>query len=214
MAVTLGNAVRNFIRRPGPLMMVGGLAAAGAARAKVRRFGRADLAVGATVLAVEPFTEWCIHRFVLHAPVRRVHGRTVDIGAGHRNHHRDPDDLDIALVPPVQIVAFWGLIAAEVALVGRAVRRGKGDLASTLTGVAIAYGALVNYEWTHYLVHTSYKPKSAWFRRVRANHRLHHWRNEHYWLGVTSNLADRVLGTLPAAPNAVSLSETAHRLAR
>ncbi|MGE0878129.1 MAG: sterol desaturase family protein [Acidimicrobiia bacterium] len=211
MALTLGDAGRNFIRRPGPAMMLAGAAAAGLARSKVRRAGRADITVAAAVIAVEPFTEWCIHRFVLHAPIRRVRGRTVDIGAGHRNHHRDPDDLDVALVPPVQIVAFWGLIAAQVALVARMVRRGRGDLASTLTGVTIAYGALVNYEWTHYLFHTTYKPKTAWFRRLRANHRLHHWRNEHYWLGVTSNLGDRVLRTLPSAPNAVPLSETAHR---
>jgi hypothetical protein len=28
-------------------------------------------------------------------------------------------------------------------------------------------------------------------------HRLHHFKNEHYWQGVTMHLGDRVLGTLP-----------------
>ena len=54
------------------------------------------------------------------------------------------------------------------------------------------------YEWTHYLVHTDYKPRSAAYRAVWRNHRLHHFKNERYWFTVTSaGTADRVLGTYP-----------------
>jgi sterol desaturase/sphingolipid hydroxylase (fatty acid hydroxylase superfamily) len=42
-------------------------------------------------------------------------------------------------------------------------------------------------------------------------HRLHHFRNEHYWFGVTMHLGDRVLRTYPAK-DAVPPSATARTL--
>jgi sterol desaturase/sphingolipid hydroxylase (fatty acid hydroxylase superfamily) len=53
------------------------------------------------------------------------------------------------------------------------------------------------YEWAHYLMHAPYRPKSQWFRNVSRNHVLHHFKNEHYWFGVTTSIGDRVLGTRP-----------------
>ena len=43
--------------------------------------------------------------------------------------------------------------------------------------------------------------------------RLHHYRNENYWLGVSSNTGDRLLRTLPKHKTDVPLSETARTLA-
>jgi sterol desaturase/sphingolipid hydroxylase (fatty acid hydroxylase superfamily) len=62
-------------------------------------------------------------------------------------------------------------------------------------------------------MHTSYRGRTRWFRGLRTNHRLHHYRNEHQWLGVTSNLADRAFGTLPANATDVPASPTARGLA-
>ena len=42
-------------------------------------------------------------------------------------------------------------------------------------------------------------------------HRLHHFRNEHYWFGVTMHLADHVLSTYPGKLD-VELSPTARTL--
>ena len=68
------------------------------------------------------------------------------------------------------------------------------------------------YEWTHYLVHTDYKAKHALYRTIWRNHRLHHFKNEHYWYAVTSpGIADRVLGTYPD-PQTVPTSPTARNL--
>ena len=68
------------------------------------------------------------------------------------------------------------------------------------------------YEWTHYLVHTDYKAKHAFYRMIWRNHRLHHFKNEHYWYAVTSpGIADRVLGTYPD-PQSVPASPTAKNL--
>jgi len=56
----------------------------------------------------------------------------------------------------------------------------------------------LGYEWTHYLVHSDYRPRSRAYRAVWRNHRLHHYKNEHYWFTVTTAAtADRVLGTYP-----------------
>ena len=56
---------------------------------------------------------------------------------------------------------------------------------------------LLTYEWTHFLIHTAYKPKRRYYRYIWRAHRLHHFKNEHFWMGVTVHLADHVLGTFP-----------------
>jgi sterol desaturase/sphingolipid hydroxylase (fatty acid hydroxylase superfamily) len=72
---------------------------------------------------------------------------------------------------------------------------------SCLTAITLAAIGLAHYEWTHLLVHTAYRPRTRYYARLDRNHRRHHYRNEHYWLGVTSNLGDRIMRTLPAADN-------------
>ncbi len=68
------------------------------------------------------------------------------------------------------------------------------------------------YEWTHYLIHSDYKPKTRVYRAIWRNHRQHHYKNEHYWFTVTSSgTADRVLGTYPD-PAARATSPTAKNL--
>ena len=67
------------------------------------------------------------------------------------------------------------------------------------------------YEWLHYLIHSEYKPRTAPYRALWRHHRLHHYKNEQYWFGVTSTAADRALRTAPA-PNEVETSPTARDL--
>jgi hypothetical protein len=68
--------------------------------------------------------------------------------------------------------------------------------------------AVLAYDWTHFLIHTRYQPRTELYRRAWRNHRLHHYRNERYWLGVTSPIADVVLRTSPAR-DAVAVSPAA-----
>ena len=56
-----------------------------------------------------------------------------------------------------------------------------------------------------------YRPRTWWFRRLWRNHRLHHFRNERHWYGVTMLAADRVLGTA-GDERSVPLSATARTL--
>jgi hypothetical protein len=59
----------------------------------------------------------------------------------------------------------------------------------------------------HFLIHTDYKPRTAAYRRLYTGHRLHHYRNENYWFGVSRRLGDTVLRTDPAKDD-VPLSPT------
>ena len=43
------------------------------------------------------------------------------------------------------------------------------------------------------------------------HHRLHHYRNEQYWFGITNTLGDQVLGTAPDKDD-VPVSKTAKNL--
>ncbi len=69
------------------------------------------------------------------------------------------------------------------------------------------------YEWTHFLIHTAHRPRSAYYRSIWRNHRLHHYKNEHYWHGITNTLSDRVLRTNPDQAD-VPRSPTARTLGR
>ena len=68
---------------------------------------------------------------------------------------------------------------------------------AVLTGLLVGYVLVGIYEWTHFLIHTAVRPKTVVYRSVWRTHRLHHFKNEHYWHGITSTIADRALGTFP-----------------
>jgi sterol desaturase/sphingolipid hydroxylase (fatty acid hydroxylase superfamily) len=77
----------------------------------------------------------------------------------------------------------------------------------------VAVGTLMfTYEWVHFLVHSDYRPRTRPFRAVWRNHRLHHYKNEHYWFTVTTtSTADRLFRTYPD-PATVKTSKTAKDL--
>jgi sterol desaturase/sphingolipid hydroxylase (fatty acid hydroxylase superfamily) len=74
---------------------------------------------------------------------------------------------------------------------------GARSLRPALTGFATAMAALTVYEWTHFLIHSAYRPKTALYRTVRRTHQLHHFRNEKYWFGILTPVSDVVLNTYP-----------------
>jgi sterol desaturase/sphingolipid hydroxylase (fatty acid hydroxylase superfamily) len=183
-------------------------AAAGATvvtRLRMGRFARADAAVAAGVLAVHPFAEWALHVFVLHRSRIRPDGSRRESFAArtHRRHHEDPKDLDLVLLP-VGVTA--GLVGGALAAAAAAPDRRRG-----VTGAGVGLGALLAYEWIHFLIHSPYQPRSRWYRARWQGHRLHHYRNERYWFGVVGTTADRVLRTSPSRDE-VPVSATARTL--
>lgn len=205
---TLGlhQAFRQFLSHDSPRLLIPLSAAAVAGRLAAGRWTRRDLGIAGGIVAAEPFTEWLIHVFVLHLRPRTVAGRTVDplLARKHREHHLDPKDEELIFVPmPVLRAALPGAVA------GWAI--GERDPRRALTGVATSYVMLTIYEWTHFLIHSSYRPRHRLYREMWRAHRLHHFRNEKYWFGITNHLGDRVLGTFPDR-DGVPRSSTARTL--
>jgi sterol desaturase/sphingolipid hydroxylase (fatty acid hydroxylase superfamily) len=89
---------------------------------------------------------------------------------------------------------------------------GSSILGGFLTAWLLAAAGLLHYEFVHLMVHTRYRPHTRYYRGLARHHRLHHFRNERYWLGVTSNSGDRLMRTLPADRGDVPLSDTARTL--
>jgi len=208
---SLRQAASVFARRDSPRVFVGATVATAAARGALGRWGKRDAAAISAVVASRPVAEWFIHRFVLHARPALVRDHVVDPGAAHRRHHRDPADLDYVLVAPRyarQYVVLWAGIAGALAVVRPGRRR---RLRPALSGLTAAYASLVAYEWTHFLIHTAWRPRHRWLRQRRAQHRRHHFRNEHYWFGVTTSAGDRLFRTA-ASPGSVAPSATARTL--
>lgn len=191
---TLGASARFFASKATPRILVPLLALLVVLRVQAGSFGWRDALMVAVILGLEPFTEWVIHVYVLHAkPVRRRNGKVFDLHAArkHREHHRNPNDPDTAFVPLPDLAGLLVIMALVFALAS------LGTWTVFLTGMVTGVGMLLTYEWTHFLMHTAYKPKGRYYRSIWRSHRLHHFKNEHYWMGVTVTLGDRVLGTYP-----------------
>ena len=209
--VTLGQAGREFWRHPTPWMILALVVGAVGARAVVGGLAFRDLWAPLVLALLYPFVEWVIHVFILHWRPRELGRITVDtlVARDHRRHHANPRDIDLVFIPTPTL--RW-LIAAIVALpLGIGAIAGA-PVSATLSFIVVESLILMGYEWTHYLVHTDYKPRHRFYKAVWRNHRLHHFKNEHYWFSVTtSGTSDRVLGTYPD-PATVETSPTAKNL--
>jgi len=213
---SLGEARREFLRKESPWALGAGIAVLVVLRVITGEVTWRDGVAVAAMLAVYPFGEWAIHVYLLHAKPIEIRGRQVETVAAraHRAHHGDPNDLDMVLLYWWQ-AAFLMLVAVPFTI-------GVGALIITLAAGPVPLGALLSagiagycmvfvYEWTHFLIHTSYVPHTSAYRTIWRNHRLHHFKNEHFWHGITNNLSDRVLGTNPDQRE-VRKSETARTL--
>jgi hypothetical protein len=148
--------------------------------------------------------EYVMHRFVLHAApvanptVARLQKRL------HYDHHIDPNRLDLLFLPmwfAVPSICTYGALyyfLSHSLLVMRLL------LAGNMIG-------LLYYEWVHYVAHVPITPRTAWGRYMKKYHLWHHFKNEHYWFGVTSPLIDHVFGTYGAQSD-ISKSGTTRNL--
>jgi fatty acid hydroxylase family protein len=204
---TLADGAREFWKYPSPWMISVTFVAALTARIVVGDWQITDAFVPVVMVAVFPFYEWMIHVFILHWRPRRIVGVTIDplLARKHREHHLDPRDVPVVFIPWKALL--WVLpLALAVALLAFP----RPGLGLTFLVLLTLFG--LGYEWSHYLIHSDYKPKTRVYRAIYRNHRLHHFKNEHYWFTVTSSgTADRVLRTYPD-PATVPTSPTAKNL--
>ena len=214
---TLGQAAREFSRRHSPWMILGAIVTLAAVRVAIDEpLTWQDAAAVAAMAVVYPFGEWAIHVYLLHAKPIELRGRRFELPTtrDHRYHHRHPNNLMTLLLDAKELAEILLLAVPFVVTVGGfAVFLITGTLpVGPMLSAAIAGYVLVGaYEWTHYLIHTAYRPRTRVYRAVWRNHRLHHFKNERYWDGITNTVADRVLGTMPDHRD-VERSKTARTL--
>ena len=178
------------------------------------RVGRGDLIALAATVAITGTVEWFIHKYLLHASEDAWTSRRLGTGSGHRQHHLDPTDIEWLMLRGVDAAVFIAAFGAVTAAWSLPLMWivGAGLLGPFLTAWALAAVGLAHYEWVHLMVHTTYRPRTRYYRRLARNHRLHHFRNERYWLGVTANSGDRLMRTYPRHKSDVPLSDTARTL--
>ena len=146
---------------------------------------RAD-ALTDTLLAAAGLSSWSaieyvLHRFVLHGlqPFRRWHDA----------HHRRPTEL---ICSPTVLSASLIVVLVFLPTLW---------LVGPWHACALTFGVLAgyfSYAVMHHATH-HWRARSAWFRRRKRWHALHHRDAAHAnCFGVTSGLWDRLLGTAPA----------------
>ncbi|MXV50256.1 fatty acid hydroxylase [Pedobacter sp. HMF7647] len=135
--------------------------------------------------------EYLIHRFLFHFEAKSVLGKRL-VYLFHENHHEFPRDKTRLFMPPVP-----SLVIAAIAL-------SIFSAISYLTSETMAYafiffpgfvtGYLI-YVSMHYAIHAYAPPK--FLKLLWRNHHLHHYKCPDKAFGVSSNLWDRIFGTLP-----------------
>jgi Fatty acid hydroxylase superfamily len=213
---TLAEARREFARKRSPWMIAGAVVVVAAVRIAIGDFSWRDLVAVAAMLVVYPFGEWAIHVYLLHMKPFDIAGRRVEPPAArdHREHHEQPNDLSLILLAEKELAQLLLLAVPATVALGALViglLAGAVPVGPLVSAVLAGYCAIFVYEWTHFLIHTAHRPRSRYYRAIWRNHRLHHFKNEHFWHGITNNVSDRVLGTNPEQ-SSVPRSRTARTL--
>ena len=203
---TLREALPVFVGHASPRLLLGAFAVAATARVWLGGFSLLDLVPIAVIAVIWPLQEWLIHVFILHAKPKQIGRFTFDgrVPRKHRAHHGDPWNYDLLFIPfhsfsyalPLLAALCWALTP---------------DPRLALTALAAYLLLAIHYEAIHFLIHTRVAPRGAYYRNLWRNHRLHHFKNEQHWFGVTRLEADRLLGTGPV-PTSVPISATARTL--
>jgi 4-hydroxysphinganine ceramide fatty acyl 2-hydroxylase len=133
-------------------------------------------------------SEYTTHRFLFHAAPSRVSWILKLQHRLHYDHHIDPPTLELLFLPlwfvvPMALTyfgAFW-LISHSTIVAASAL---LGTLCATLY-----------YEWVHYVAHVPFTPLTPIGKYMKKYHLWHHFKNEHFWFGVSNPSMDFVGAT-------------------
>jgi sterol desaturase/sphingolipid hydroxylase (fatty acid hydroxylase superfamily) len=144
----------------------------------------------AAIIAVYPFYEYALHRFLLHNRALYKSPLTAAVWKRiHYDHHQDPNRLDVLFGHPSN--TLLAVYAPSLPL-GYAIGGWSGALACS----AVAVGIFAFYEFCHCVQHLNFVPKNSWLRRIKKHHMAHHFHNETGNFGITTTFVDRMVGTL------------------
>lgn len=134
--------------------------------------------------------EYVLHRFYLHANAGTNERLKARLHQLHIAHHEDPADPDFLFNFPSVSILTTAFFFAIYLLASRSL-----GAAAALT--AGQFAAFLYYEYAHWAAHHDPNPRLPWVRAMKRHHLLHHFKNEHYWFGVTQPAMDVVVGTNP-----------------
>jgi sterol desaturase/sphingolipid hydroxylase (fatty acid hydroxylase superfamily) len=139
--------------------------------------------------------EYLIHRFAFHfIPKRKTTMKIVYII--HGNHHEYPRDRQRMFMPPLPSI----LIAATfftLMYFAAVVFNISGYVFAFFPGFIFGY---LLYGSMHYAIHSG-SPPFKWMKALWRNHHLHHYKDEHRGVGVSTTLWDRFFGTMYVSEN-------------
>jgi sterol desaturase/sphingolipid hydroxylase (fatty acid hydroxylase superfamily) len=144
----------------------------------------ATIALFATGFVCWSLVEYWLHRVVFHFEGESILSQRLHFLA-HGVHHRWPHDKYRLVMPPgVSLPLYVGVMTLFLLAFGPA---GWAVHAGFVFGYA-------HYDITHWWIHHG-KPKTAYGRRLRQHHFLHHFKESNARFGVSSQFWDRVFGT-------------------
>lgn len=203
---TLGEFVRVFCKYLSPRILATLVIGLIGFRIYLGNWRAADLIAPLCILMFWPVLEWLIHAHLLHMKPFRIFGRTFDpnVGRTHRAHHANPAVLRtitintevFPVVVPLLFVLAYGLFPTVELATG---------------ALAMFFAMSLHYEFCHFIGHTTWSPQIEYYRRRQRMHRLHHYRDEKLWWGVSTGLGDVLFGTAPDAKK-VEKSPTVHNV--
>lgn len=142
------------------------------------------------VVAFYPAFEYILHRWVLHnthmcrTPMTaRVWWRI------HYRHHSQPQDAAVILGAPWTLLVAVGVGALLTTSL-------LWSLAGLATATAAGLGCAIAYEYFHSLEHSRVELTNPFLLRMRKHHISHHYFNEGGNYGITTDIIDRLTGTV------------------
>ena len=199
---TMAEARREFAGKRSPWLIAAVILILVVARAFAGEVTWQDGVAAVAMLAIYPLGEWAIHVYLLHMRPFEFRGRR-DRPARREGTSRPPPQAERPHDHPARAEGHRPAPVHRDAgldrrLGGAAEHRHRlGPGRRDPDGGAHATILIGIYEWTHFLIHTAYRPRSRYYRSIWRTHRLHHFKNEHFWHGITNTVGDRVLGTFP-----------------
>lgn len=144
------------------------------------------------MVALYPFIEYGLHRFILHGRFLYKSRLTAALWKRiHFDHHQDPHKLEVLFG---SLANTLPLILAMALPVGWAVD-GRAGAAAAL---ACATVLMCAYEFCHCVQHLNVKPRNRLLLRIKQLHLAHHFHDETANFGITTPLVDRMAGTYRA----------------
>lgn len=148
--------------------------------------------------------EYTTHRFLFHMKPPKKPFLLKLIRRLHYDHHEYPNDLKLLFLP------LWYTLP-QFLIIGTVLYVLTKNSALVIAFLSGSIGMLLYYEWTHFVAHRPITPLTPWGKWMKKYHLLHHYKNEHYWYGVTTPSLDLICGTYKDEKK-VEKSETARKL--